>query len=210
MKVSVDGTDIDVAEVAHAETLRDAVDCLRESGAVGESEIILEAALDGASCADTPAEDIGQIRLDGVEELDLETGSAREYGLRVLQDVGNISEFLRDAAGQVAVSLRNDPPQKSNGQLYRLLDSVHTLLTLLRCVDDAWGLEGMSLTADEDEVMARLTEALDGIEDEQKDGNWDGVAEYLDKDLNKVLQDIAGVVERTLRKVREGDWADEG
>lgn len=204
MKVSIDGEHIDVERVGDAETLREAVDCLREKGALGESDVVLEAALDGASCADTPAEDIGQVRLDGVGELSLETGSAREYGIRVLHDAGEVTSFLRDAAGRVAASLRNDPPREGNSQLYRLLDSVHTLLLLLRCIDDAWGLEGMSFAGEDDAVVDRLSDTLNDIQEAQQNEDWAGLADHLDAGLVDMLEEIAGVISETRREAEKG------
>ena len=205
MKVYIDGKGIDASHVSEASTLGDAVENLREHGALGDSDVVLEAALDGASCSDTPAEDIGQVRLDGVSELCLETGSAREYGIRVLQDAHRVTEFLQDAAGQVAGSLRHESPQESNGHLYRLLDTVHTLLLLLRCVDDAWGLEGMSFSRDDCQVMAGFSGVLDAIEEAQQKENWERLADQLDVELVYELEKMADVIDRTRRLAEEGE-----
>ena len=205
MELYINGSKTTAALLEDVNTVEEILEALREKGLVGESEVILDVEVDGKSSAEQAACAVGKIRLDGAEKVCVQTGTPCDYAARVLDDAEEVSEFLQSASRRVAQSFRTGRSAESNDMLYRLLDSIHTLLHVLRCAERSCGLDESCFGENGGEVLDKVQNTLQKIKSAQSAEEWQKQASHLDEELVEML----GTARKAIKATRQKATAEE-
>jgi hypothetical protein len=200
MKVSVNDRPIETSE-ADGTTLEALLDSMRDRGEIRDDEVVVGLTVEGRPWRADDLEALGQADLGRHADVAIATDDMQGYARRILNDSRSMLAVLEEGASRLAAELREDDAARANADLFNLLNALQSFLACLYHVRNMCGIEGGPLGTQQ-QLVARMTGALDLMELSQERRDWTSLAEQLEAELLPALEGLRGMVDEMAAAVR--------